>query len=191
MSIFLFILLWILCFDYIISRRNDVSILSRIILCIISILLFIISNCYINNILISIILISFIYISYTDITYYLIYDEINLNILIVNFIFVILYKNIINYLVDSLILIILYIIIMVIMKYKKCEFIGGGDLKLIFAMNGFCGILNLPFVLFTSSFLAIIFTYIFNIKNKKRKEIYFGPFLCLGYLLIIIIMHVL
>ena len=134
--------------------------------------------------------VSFTYITYTDISYYLIYNSLNVGVFILNLMYVIVYENDLNYLINISILIFIFCILSLIMRLINKELIGGGDLKLIVAMTGLVRGLDIFYVLFISSLICLIIYMILLSKTKKKKEIFFGPFLCIGYLSYLIIKQI-
>lgn len=76
--------------------------------------------------------------------------------------------------------IIFYAIALIYYYTKKIDGLGGGDIKFITAVGAFTGIAGTIFVIFFSSFIAIIVS--FSLKRNKQ-EIAFGPYLVIATLL--------
>lgn len=190
MGIFLFSLLWIMYHNYVIRRRNEDRLVYVTILSIISIIGFSVLYYVFDNFFIGLLFVSFTYITYTDISYYLIYNSINVGVFIINLMYVILHENYINYVLNMFVLFVIFGIFSLIMRLVKKELIGGGDLKLIVAMTGFVRGLDIFYVLFMSSFICLIIYMILLSKIKKKKEIFFGPFLCNSYFLYLILKQI-
>ncbi len=69
-----------------------------------------------------------------------------------------------------------YLIRWVYLKSKGIEGLGGGDVKYIAAVGAFLGISGMLFVIFFSSFFAIILSIIFR-RRTINQEFPFGPYL--------------
>lgn len=123
----------------------------------------------------------FSFIIYIDFKMYLIFDEVNLLLLLYGLIYL-LYYCLYDYLYVFVLFIIIVLIVNSIMIKTNKEVIGGGDLKLFVVMSLFVGGVNTMFSLTISSFLGIIY-YLFN----KNKMIPFGPFLSIGYFLVFLL----
>ena len=84
-----------------------------------------------------------------------------------------LYNRNFNY--GPLIVLIISLFIILLMHIIRKEFIGIGDLKLLFSFSFFITLKNLYYLLFVSSVIALIIE-----LCKKKKEVFpFGPYL--GY----------
>ncbi len=76
--------------------------------------------------------------------------------------------------------VIFYLIALIYYLTKKADGLGGGDIKFITAVGAFTGIAGTIFVIFFSSFLAIIASIA---VRKGKQEIAFGPYLVIAALL--------
>lgn len=184
MSVFIFILLLnVLIFKISYLRgcnKNDLIIVFAISLFINIIFLLIIKDLS-KYLFIGILISIFSFIIYIDFKMYLIFDEVNLLLLLYGLIYL-LYYNLYDYLYIFVLFIIIVLIVNYIMIKTNKEVIGGGDLKLFVVMSLFVGGVNTMFSLTISSFLGIIY-YLFN----KNKMIPFGPFLSIGYFLVFLL----
>ena len=126
-----------------------------------------------------------------DKKYFLIPNILNLLLLIIG-ICVIVFHNKIKWnsicsikeqLLGLLIGIVLLILYLLLDRITKKEYIGGGDVKLIFVCNLILGY-KLAFIgLFTASLISLVIESI-----KKNKEAFpFGPYLVIGYALCLMI----
>ena len=85
---------------------------------------------------------------------------------------------------------IIWIIIFIYKKLRNKEGMGLGDAKLLSAIGFWFGWMSIPFVLFFSSFIALVLA-IPSLINKSKNlssQIPFGPYLilgCLSYLLLL------
>ena len=88
--------------------------------------------------------------------------------------------------------IIFFIIAWLYQRVKKQDGLGGGDIKYIAGVGAFVGLGGLLFVLFFSSFFALlgyIFIYLLNHKRDgiSEKGVAFGPFITLAAFLYLLI----
>lgn len=93
------------------------------------------------------------------------------------------FDSIKNKILGFIIFVIIWIILTIIQKRLKKDFLGGGDLMLFCVFSLIVGLKNTLFIIFMSSFIAIL-SYPF-IKNKKQLP--FGPYLVISFLIIIVI----
>lgn len=129
----------------------------------------------------------FVIIVVTDLNYYIIPDEINIFFAILIFLINILrfgFHDACKYLIFG---IIMFVFMYLLMNFGnilfKEESLGGGDVKLIFAL----GMIMTPSISFASialsAFIALPASLIIYFINKERKLPY-GPFLVLAFLLV-------
>ena len=80
---------------------------------------------------------------------------------------------------------VIWIIIYIYKVVKKIEAMGLGDAKLMGGIGLLFGWQSIPFVLFTASFLGLIFVIPSLIKKKRnlKSQIPFGPFIIAGSLI--------
>ena len=76
----------------------------------------------------------------------------------------------------------IWLIILFYKKVRNKEGMGLGDAKLLSAIGFWFGWVSLPFILFFSSFIALVSVLPDLIKNKKNltSQIPFGPFIILA-----------
>ena len=98
--------------------------------------------------------------------------------------------NLFPHFIDSLIggcfgYTIIWLIIFVYKKLRNKEGMGLGDAKLLSVIGFWFGWISIPFVIFFSSFVALISVIPDLIKNKKKlsSQIPFGPFIIIGNLI--------
>lgn len=125
-------------------------------------------------------------ISISDIENYLIPNELLIIIIINKLLFIIydnyqyLYKSLLNGLIISL-LVLLISIMMKIITGKQT--IGGGDIKLLFALGIYFDFYDNLFFLLLSCVLGLLYLLITN----KYKELFpFAPYICLSFILLIL-----
>lgn len=93
------------------------------------------------------------------------------------------YTFVYNMLNSFCISVIVFIISLIMKKEKNKDVIGGGDIKLIFMLSSYLVFKKCLISIITACLMGIIYI----IKNKMENiYIAFGPFLSLGYILIII-----
>lgn len=123
----------------------------------------------------------------TDLNYYIIPDSIIITFGILIFVYNIIDKGILDactYVVYGLIM---FLLMYALMKFGnalfKKESLGGGDIKLM----GILGMINKPIVsmagLTIASFIALPCS-VYFLKKNKDKVIPFGPFIVIGFILI-------
>lgn len=104
-------------------------------------------------------------------------------------IFILLFENNINNLLNSIfsgigIALPLMLLSVLMSQIFKKEMMGGGDIKLLFMFGTYFNIYKNVFALLVSSLLALIYIIV---TNKKDSKIAFGTFICIAnYLLIFI-----
>lgn len=127
----------------------------------------------------------FVHIFYMDIKEYLIINEFNLMISILGLIKLIINFDIFNILINAI-----FIIIMLVVKLfeniKKIDIIGDGDLKLFISLSLLFGTFSFH-AIFVASLLGIIIELLKKILNINKVLIPFGPYLVIGYYLIMVL----
>ncbi len=86
---------------------------------------------------------------------------------------------------------IIWIIIFAYKKLKNKEGMGLGDAKLLSAIGFWFGWISIPFILFFSSFVALIFTMpgLLNRTKTMSSQIPFGPYIILGCVLYLLLLE--
>ena len=105
-----------------------------------------------------------------------------------------LFPNFLNSLIGGVAgYIIIWMIIFIYKRLRNKEGMGLGDAKLLSAIGFWFGWISIPFILFFSSFIALVLA-IPSLINKSKNlssQIPFGPYLILGCVLTINIIHIL
>jgi len=100
-----------------------------------------------------------------------------------------LFPNYLNSLIGGLTgYFIIWLIIFLYKKVRNKEGMGLGDAKLLSAIGFWFGWMSIPFVIFFSSLIALIFVIPSLVKKSRNlsTEIPFGPYLIIGCLIFII-----
>ena len=103
-----------------------------------------------------------------------------------------LFPNYINSLIGGVIgYLIIWSIIFTYKKIKNKEGMGLGDAKLLSAIGFWFGWVSIPFVLFLSSIIALMFSLpsLINKSKNLSSQIPFGPYIIIGITLYIFIKH--
>ena len=99
-----------------------------------------------------------------------------------------LFPNYINSLIGGVVgYLIIWLIIFAYKKIKNKEGMGLGDAKLLAAIGFWFGWFSIPFIIFTSSVVALLIV-LPSLVNKTRKmssQIPFGPYIIIGCLVYI------
>lgn len=191
MSVFyISLILEILLIEKIASLRINIKRIVSIILMVISLLLIMISFLINNKIKIInpflyYLIPIFVFIFYMDLKEYLIINEYNLLLLIFSIIYFLL-----NFLINNLLIFILFILVMIIIKlYERItskDLIGDGDLKLFISLSLIFGIYSFN-AIFIASIIGLITELIKRITKHNKTLIPFGPYLVIGYYLVMFI----
>jgi len=116
---------------------------------------------------------------FIDIFHRLILDKLTIPMAIIGLAFALLPESDITFLNAMLtsvgILVIMLLIAWLFEKVRKKEGMGGGDIKLLAAMAAYVGAINISFIVFFSSLLAVGFA-LFSRKGRE-DGIPYGPFL--------------
>ena len=78
--------------------------------------------------------------------------------------------------------ILIWLVVIIYEKFRKKEGMGLGDAKLMASIGFWFGWTSIPFTIFLSSFIALVFV-IPSLLNKTRKissQIPFGPYIIIG-----------
>ena len=152
----------------------------------------------VTTVLLMILSLAFIMIFFIDLKHFIIPNEITFSMMLLGFAksfdpnLNIIFPNYINSLIGGLFGYgIIWGIIILYKKIRKKEGMGLGDAKLLAVIGFWFGWASIPFVLFSSSLIALI-SVIPSLLNKKKNissEIPFGPFLILGCLLYLFFMN--
>ena len=154
------------------------------------VLIFHIYGASITTLLLLILSIFFIIIFFIDLKHFIIPNVLTFTLMIVGFIKSFdpnlnkaIFPNYINSLIGGVFgYLIIWLIIYFYKKVRKKEGMGLGDAKLLSAIGFWFGWLSIPFTIFISSLVALIFV-IPSILNKSRgmtSQIPFGPYIIIG-----------
>ena len=145
-----------------------------------------------KTLLFFILIISFIIIFFIDLKHFIIPNELTITLMVIGIIKSIdpdlnyeIFPNFINSVLGGVIgYMLIWLIILFYKKVRNKEGMGLGDAKLLSAIGFWFGWVSLPFILFFSSFIALVSVLPDLIKNKKNltSQIPFGPFIILGTL---------
>ena len=149
----------------------------------------------ITSFLLIILSIFFIIIFFIDLKHYIIPDRLTYPLMIIGFIKsfypnlnLTIFPNFINSLIGGICgYLIIWSIIFFYKKFRKKEGMGLGDAKLLAAIGFWFGWLSIPFIIFTSSIVALLIV-LPSVVNKTRKmssQIPFGPYIIIGCLVYI------
>ena len=150
----------------------------------------------ITSLLLVILSIFFIIIFFIDLHHFIIPDQLTYPLMVIGFAKsfyqidnFFLFPNYINSLIGGICgYFIIWLIIFLYKKIRNKEGMGLGDAKLLAAIGFWFGWISLPFILFFSSFIALMATLPSLIKKRKNlsSQIPFGPFIVLGVIMYII-----
>ncbi len=144
----------------------------------------------ITTLLLIILSIFFIIIFFVDLKHFIIPNELTFPLMVIGFLKSFdpnlnqtIFPNYINSLIGGLFgYSIIWLIIFFYKKVRKKEGMGLGDAKLLAAVGFWFGWFSIPFTIFISSFVALIFV-IPSLLNKTREassQIPFGPYIIIG-----------
>ena len=146
----------------------------------------------ITTLLFFILTICFIIIFFIDLKHFIIPNELTITLMVIGILKSIvpdlnneIFPNFINSVLGGVIgYVLIWLIILFYKKVRNKEGMGLGDAKLLSAIGFWFGWVSLPFILFFSSFIALVSVLPDLIKNKKNltSQIPFGPFIILGTL---------
>ena len=144
----------------------------------------------ITTLLLIILSVFFIIIFFIDLKHFIIPNELTFPLMLIGFVKSFepnlnqtIFPNYINSLIGGVFgYLIIWLIILFYRKVRNKEGMGLGDAKLMAAIGFWFGWASIPFVIFLSSAVALIFV-IPSLMNKSRKmssEIPFGPYIIIG-----------
>ena len=146
----------------------------------------------ITTLLFFILTICFVIIFFIDLKHFIIPNELTITLMVIGILKSIdpdlnneIFPNFINSVLGGVIgYMLIWLIILFYKKVRNKEGMGLGDAKLLSAIGFWFGWVSLPFILFFSSFIALVSVLPDLIKNKKNltSQIPFGPFIILGTL---------
>ena len=146
----------------------------------------------ITTLLFFILTICFVIIFFIDLKHFIIPNELTITLMVIGILKSIhpdlnneIFPNFINSVLGGVIgYVLIWLIILFYKKVRNKEGMGLGDAKLLSAIGFWFGWVSLPFILFFSSFIALVSVLPDLIKNKRNltSQIPFGPFIILGTL---------
>jgi len=144
----------------------------------------------VSSLLLIVLSVFFIIIFFIDLKHYIIPNELTYPLMIIGFIKSFdpnlnqtIFPDFINSLTGGIAgYLIIWSIIFFYKKVRKKEGMGLGDAKLLAAIGFWFGWVSIPFIIFTSSIIALLFV-LPSLVNKSRKmssQIPFGPYIIIG-----------
>ena len=153
----------------------------------------------ITSLLLVILSVFFVIIFFIDLKHFIIPNSLTFPLMFIGFIKSFdpnldnfLFPNYINSLIGGVIgYLIIWSIIFTYKKIKNKEGMGLGDAKLLSAIGFWFGWVSIPFVLFLSSIIALMFSLpsLINKSKNLSSQIPFGPYIIIGITLYIFIKH--
>tara|TARA_B100001027_G_scaffold214627_1_gene187165 strand:- start:2120 stop:2815 length:696 start_codon:yes stop_codon:yes gene_type:complete len=163
------------------------------------VLIFYLFGFSLTTILFFILSICFVIIIFIDMKHFIIPNELTFTLMIIGFLKSFdpnlnqyLFPNYLNSLIGGILgYSIIWIIIFAYKKLKNKEGMGLGDAKLLSAIGFWFGWISIPFILFFSSFVALIFTMpgLLNRTKTMSSQIPFGPYIILGCVLYLLLLE--
>ena len=163
------------------------------------VLIFYLFGFSLTTILFFILSICFIIIIFIDMKHYIIPNELTFTLMIIGFLKSFdpylnqyLFPNYLNSLIGGVIgYSIIWFIIFAYKKLRNKEGMGLGDAKLLSAIGFWFGWISIPFILFFSSFVALIFAVpgLLNKSKNMSSQIPFGPYIILGCVLYLLLLE--
>ena len=157
------------------------------------VLIFYLFGISLTTLLFFILSICFIIIFFIDLKHFIIPNELTYPLMVIGFLKSFdpnlnyhFFPNFINSLIGGIFgYVIIWLIIFIYKKLRNKEGMGLGDAKLLSVIGFWFGWISIPFVIFFSSFVALISVIPDLIKNKKKlsSQIPFGPFIIIGNLI--------
>ena len=152
-----------------------------------------------TTILFFILSICFIIIIFIDMKHFIIPNELTFTLMVIGFIKSFdpylnqyLFPNYLNSLIGGVMgYSIIWFIIFAYKKLRNKEGMGLGDAKLLSAIGFWFGWISIPFILFFSSFVALIFAVpgLLNKSKNMSSQIPFGPYIILGCVLYLLLLE--
>ena len=149
-----------------------------------------------TTVILLILIVFFVIIFFIDLKHYIIPNQLTFPLMFIGFVKSFdpnlnqaLFPNYLNSLIGGLTgYFIIWLIIFLYKKIRNKEGMGLGDAKLLSAIGFWFGWMSIPFVIFFSSLIALIFVIPSLVKKSRNlsTEIPFGPYLIIGCLIFII-----
>ena len=179
--------------DYIINIQYFiVELLTAISFC----LIYYIYGLSVTTLLFIVLSIFFVIIFFIDLKHFIIPNELTFPLMFIGFVKsfypnldTVIFPNFINSLIGGALgYIIIWTIIFLYKKIKNKEGMGLGDAKLLSAIGFWFGWISIPFVIFLSSIIALLFVIPSLMKKSKKlsSQIPFGPYIIIGTLIYLI-----
>ena len=163
------------------------------------VLIFYLFGFSLTTILFFILSICFIIIIFIDMEHFIIPNELTFTLMIIGFLKSFdpylnqyLFPNYLNSLIGGVMgYSIIWFIIFAYKKLRNKEGMGLGDAKLLSAIGFWFGWISIPFILFFSSFAALIFAApgLLNKSKNMSSQIPFGPYIILGCVLYLFLLE--
>ena len=163
------------------------------------VLIFYLFGFSLTTILFFILSICFIIIIFIDMKHFIIPNELTFTLMIIGFLKSFdpylnqyLFPNYLNSLIGGFIgYSIIWFIIFAYKKLRNKDGMGLGDAKLLSAIGFWFGWISIPFILFFSSFVALIFAVpgLLNKSKNMSSQIPFGPYIILGCVLYLLLLE--
>ena len=163
------------------------------------VLIFYLFGFSLTTILFFILSICFIIIFFIDMKHFIIPNELTFTLMIIGFLKSFdpylnqyLFPNYLDSLIGGVIgYSIIWFIIFAYKKLRNREGMGLGDAKLLSAIGFWFGWISIPFILFFSSFVALIFAVpgLLNKSKNMSSQIPFGPYIILGCVLYLLLLE--
>ena len=163
------------------------------------VLIFYLFGFSLTTILFFILSICFIIIIFIDMKHFIIPNELTFTLMIIGFIKSFdpylnqyLFPNYLNSLIGGVMgYSIIWFIIFAYKKLRNKEGMGLGDAKLLSAIGFWFGWISIPFILFFSSFVALIFAVpgLLNKSKNMSSQIPFGPYIILGCVMYLLLLE--
>ena len=163
------------------------------------VLIFYLFGFSLTTILFFILSICFIIIIFIDMKHFIIPNELTFTLMVIGFIKSFdpylnqyLFPNYLDSLIGGVIgYSIIWFIIFAYKKLRNKEGMGLGDAKLLSAIGFWFGWISIPFILFFSSFVALIFAVpgLLNKSKNMSSQIPFGPYIILGCVLYLLLLE--
>ena len=163
------------------------------------VLIFYLFGFSLTTILFFILSICFIIIIFIDMKHFIIPNELTFTLMIIGFLKSFdpylnqyLFPNYLDSLIGGVIgYSIIWFIIFAYKKLRNKDGMGLGDAKLLSAIGFWFGWISIPFILFFSSFVALIFAVpgLLNKSKNMSSQIPFGPYIILGCVLYLLLLE--
>ena len=163
------------------------------------VLIFYLFGFSLTTILFFILSICFIIIIFIDMKHFIIPNELTFTLMVIGFIKSFdpylnqyLFPNYLNSLIGGVMgYSIIWFIIFAYKKLRNKEGMGLGDAKLLSAIGFWFGWISIPFILFFSSFVALIFAVpgLLNKSKNLSSQIPFGPYIILGCVMYLLLLE--